>query len=321
MIVSAAKQHAPQGVIWDWVGDTPLTTVAQARPYVGDFFEEATRVLFGGNRHQYNANADYCPDISVAPKRFLEVKSIGKSNSGIVFADRVDRDRQLIREGNTLTYIFWTHSVNVQDYKTLFALRDALAKQAHSVYVIPFNALHSAIKKLPKVQILATETQKRMGYRLPLKLLQSLVSSKVTERPGVKVYGAKTTSIDVMGQINLCYPDLTKEEIAAANQLHFEMCTETHQVGLREADTPKYNGHMVRVVWSKNPSWYRKLCLSETRRRKVPRKKRVHDTNIRRYAVMGALERFMAGRLPTYKYDFAVLDIVKSAAEQTRKEY
>lgn len=49
-------------------------------------------------------------------------------------------------------------------------------------------------------------------------------------------------------------------------------------------------GGCIRVVVSKNPPWYRKLCESYSKNRTKPRKRRKHDTAIKRSHTFRALE-------------------------------
>ena len=47
----------------------------------------------------------------------------------------------------------------------------------------------------------------------------------------------------------------------------------------------------IRSVESRNPSWYRQICEKYPSNRKKPRKKRIHDTKIKRQTVLNILGR------------------------------
>lgn len=321
LTVSAEKTHIEQGKLWEWVGNRDLNSVAQSRPYVGDFYEEAARVLFGAVRHQIDSRKDYCPDLSVGPNRYLESKAVGCSGQGIVFRDRINKDSRLVREGATLTYLFWRHSVKVEAYASLHELRAALADNTHTVLAVPFERLRAATRTLKLLCLLTSERGNRMGYRLPWKLLESLATDHtLLDFPVVKVHGQKLHGVTLYGSnLGRCFPALNAAEQDAAGLLHFELCESYLQVELSPAPSPKYNGHMVREAWNTNPKWYQQLCRKHTKKRSPAkaRNRRHHDTDIRRPSVMRALERLTNGQPPCYVNDFYLLPIIRAAAAVT----
>lgn len=328
---SAPKAAGEQGRLWDWVGDRDLGSVAQKRPHVGDFFEEAARVLFSATRHQIDSTADYCPDVSVAAERFMECKAIGATGQGMVFADRVAKDARLVDGGATLTYLFWRHGVQVEDFTTLHALRTALAQGVRDVLAVPFERLRRAVRGLKLVCLLTTDRGNRMGYRLPKGLIEELAGSRVSvELPRAKVYGCDLRPLTLTtSDPGRCFPDPTMAERAAAGQLLYELSQQRLEVGLSEAPEQRsHRGQMVRMVMNRNPTWYRKLCDKHTcargARAKDPMAKRraslkrrghrKHDTSIKRPQIEAALQRLSDGNPPNHTNDFRVLPIVRAAA-------
>lgn len=319
MRTSAPKVAADQGRLWDWVGDRELVSVAQARPYVGDFFEEAARITLGATRHQIDSTADYCPDLSVGASRFLECKAIGQSGQGIVFASRIERDADLVREGATLTYLFWRHGVKVEEHTTLHGLRAALAQGVRDVLAVPFERLRRAVRGLRLVCLLnAPGKESRMGYRLPKALIEELAGHQSVELPRAKVYNCEMKSLTLTASDpGRCFPLLKDSEREAAGRLLYEMSVQRLEVGLSEAPSPRHRGHMVREVMNQNPSWYRRLCSRYTAKRGPGLKRRghrKHDTDIRRCRIERSLERLSNGKAPRTSNDFRVLPIVRAAA-------
>lgn len=316
---SAAKAAGEQDRLWEWVGDRGLASVAQARPHVGDFFEEAARVLFRGTRHQIDSRADYCPDVAVGAERFLECKAIGATGQGLVFADRIAKDARLVEGGASLTYLFWRHRVMVEEHTTLHALRRALAEGVVDVLAVPFERLRRAVLRLKLVCLLTTERGNRMGYRLPKALIERLAGVRVSvDLPRVKVYGCELRPITLTTtDPGRCFPAPSKAERAAAGQLLYEMSEQRLEVGLVEAPEPKHRNHQVREVFNRNPTWYRKLCDKHTCQRRNPRKRqghRKHDTSLKRHDIEASLQRLMDGNPPNHPNDFRVLPIVRAAA-------
>lgn len=319
MRVSAAKVTGEQGRLWSWVGDRSLSSAAEARPYVGDFFEEAARVTLGATRHQIDGQADYCPDLSVGASRFLECKAIGQSGQGMVFADRLKRDAQLVRDGATLTYLFWRHGVRVEDHATLHGLRAALAMGVRDVLAVPFERLRRAVHGLRLVCLLnAPGRESRMGYRLPKALIEELAGRYTVDLPRTKVYGCDLRPVTLTAcDPGRCFPLLSDSEREAAGQLLYELSVQRLEVGLSEAPSPRHRNHRVREVMNANPKWYQRLCGKFTCSRTSPTKRRGHrhhDTAIKRRCVERSLERMMQGTLKT-TYDFRVLPIVRAAAK------
>lgn len=322
MRTSAPKVAADQGRLWEWVGDRPLLSAAMARPYVGDFFEEAARVTLGATRHQIDGTADYCPDLSVGAGRFLEIKAIGSSGQGMVFVDRIDRDKRLVRDGATLTYLFWRHGVRVEEHPTLHRLRAALAVGVRDVLVVPFERLRRAVHGLRPVCLLnAPGRESRMGYRLPTALIEELAGEYMRhDLPRATVYGCEVKPAPLVGrQIGRCLPLLSAAEREAAGQLLYELSMQRLEVGLSEApERRSHRGQMVREVMNRNPSWYRRLCTRYTAKRSLTSLKRrghrKHDTDIRRRFVEQALQRLMDSAEPTHDYDFRLLPIIRAAA-------
>ena len=321
MRMSAAKVHADQGRLWEWVGDRELSSVAQARPYVGDFYEESARVTLGATRHQIDSRADYCPHLSVGASRFLECKAIGATGQGLVFAARLERDARLVREGASLTYLFWRHSVRVEGFSTLHGLRAALAAGTRQAMAVPFARLRRACQSLRLVCLLnAPGKESRMGYRLPAKLIEDLAGQHGADLPTSTVYGCALKSVPLIASDpGRCFPSPSPAERDAAGQLLYELSMQRLEVGLSEAPDSRHRGHMVRTVFNRNPTWYQKLCNKSTKKRSAATRKRrghrKHDTDIRRCFIERSLERLSNGQSPSHAYDFIVLPVVRAAAK------
>lgn len=82
-------------------------------------------------------------------------------------------------------------------------------------------------------------------------------------------------------------------------------------VVLTPASEPMHEGHQVRTVYMQNSSWYRRLCEEYTAHRNNPRRRRKHDTAIKRSEIVRILNRMIEGKDTKSKYKEALLEIAK----------
>lgn len=80
---------------------------------------------------------------------------------------------------------------------------------------------------------------------------------------------------------------VTDDLLQAAEFMLFELC----QNRLRVLALPPEKQCKIRVVVEQNPPWYQEFCATYTAGRKRPRRRRKHDTLIKRRETMNALER------------------------------
>lgn len=157
MIIGAVKVHEDQQVLWPWVGDREITTAA-VRNYAGEFFEEASRVVFGGRKHITSGQADICPDLSLQvpsgePAHYLEVKSLRRGLQGLVYRDRLAKDRAFVRQyGCRLTYVLWCHEAAAAQCTRLHELRRLLGANTRFVLLIPLaDMVRACIAVRPRI--------------------------------------------------------------------------------------------------------------------------------------------------------------------------
>lgn len=83
-----------------------------------------------------------------------------------------------------------------------------------------------------------------------------------------------------------------------------ELESSSLEVMLSPAPAPQHDGHMVRVAYSKNAHWYRKLC------ERYPRSwKTRSSTVIHRKWIMTCLRRLIDGRGSQSKYANDLIDL------------
>lgn len=89
-------------------------------------------------------------------------------------------------------------------------------------------------------------------------------------------------------------------------------------VHLAPAPHPRRELHCVRIVASRNPTWYRQLCAAHLSQR-VRRNPRP-DTLIRRRETLRALRRMIAGRSDVGIYGPRLLDVARAYFRRHRHE-
>lgn len=308
-IISRRRVVLDQQTIGSWAGDKPLLHASATRHYVGHFFEEATRILTGATPHATDGQADICPDFSHGDKSFLEVKSVS-TTSVYLFKHRIQADRKLVfSTGGRLTYVYWLHHAPAVQAKTLHDLYAMLAGSIDQVLAIPFVRLSRFLRKQPEILLhyRAFDGEKVPAYRLNRRQLLDLGASRLTltRRVG-RVYENEVGPVTISGRgIRYLFKPLTRKETTIAGELLAELSERYLQVSLYPAPEPKHPGHMVRVSENTSPRWYQRLCATYPSTRKGARNftNGAPDTDIRRYLVLGALERLSCG-LCAYEYDF-----------------
>lgn len=315
MRISDPIATLPQPSLFPAYDNRPLHSPASIRYHVGMWCQEATRVLTGAVPHLTDNRADVCPDLSHPGGGFLEVKSLAKGRESILFRHRLERDRELVRStGRPLTYLYWIHRAPVLEARSLFDLRDMLATATSEVLAVPAERIQRAVRGLPTAMLEYKADGERMpAYRLCGGLVRDLAAGPTTLVRSVTVYG-RTVAVMVSGpDLGRAFPPLTASERQAAGDLLSELSEHRLDVQLVPAPRPTYQDHSIRCVFDQNPGWYSRLCEAYGAKRKRPRCRRTHDTDIRRHFVERALERLQAG-ICRYEYDWRLRPVVERAA-------
>ena len=286
---------------------------AHQRVVIGDFFEEATRVLFpGAVRHQTDNRADACPDLSLGTMH-IEVKSVGAHGQLLVWAHRLYRDRHWAARGNG-SLVVWRHNAALPDFATAQQVRAAAASGAFAAYVIDWAAMERWCLARQPVLIDYRPGQSLPAWRISAGALRALAGGAIRAAlPPVEVYGHAVQDIEVRGAV---MPSLlTPAERAAAAYMRDELFACRLDVVLAPAPRALHCGHMVRQVQGHNPAWYQALAadLPPAKRRRA-RRRRYHDSSVRRRWVLACLDRLASGRV-TGRLVRDVLPHVRSYAE------
>lgn len=155
--VSAPRQPGAQVPIWDWVGDVQFHSMAQTRNATGEFCEEATLKLLGGERLSTQGTVDICPDIKLGERCYLEVKSVAAKRCALVYEHILDRTIRFVRRNRVkVFYCFWIHGIAAAQIPSLFELRRQMAASMQRLIIVPFAEVVEATKRLPP---------RRMNYR------------------------------------------------------------------------------------------------------------------------------------------------------------
>lgn len=137
--------------------------IASSRNFCGDFFEEATAVLFGGKRIRTDGTKEVCPDIFLGDGRYLEAKSVGCSGAFLVYESRLAKDEAFIAaHGAELSYVLWRHRYKLVEGTTLADLRDGCARTTVEAMIIPLAVLAPILHAAPIIVL--NKAQKRRGY-------------------------------------------------------------------------------------------------------------------------------------------------------------
>lgn len=303
--ISAIKPHDEQT---SWCADVhAIESPAATRNLVGNFYQEAVRILTGAQEHQIDSRVDICPDLSTAPRHFLEVKSVGRGRQALIYQKRLDNDRRLVRSGARLTYVFVIHNVEATSFVQREQLYAALGTGIECILVIPFERIRRACAKLtPRVMNYRAArsgshlgAEEMPGYRLSWSSLQAMAHGRCTiERRIGLVHGVEIPSVPLQGALEHAWPALSQGQRDMAGRLLGELSLSPLRITTAPAPRPTHAGHKVRVVESRNPTWYSRLCASVPNTRKVTRR-RGQDTGIKRDRVERSLARLMDGRCVT----------------------
>lgn len=201
--VSVARDSS-QRLLWPGVDrpprDQPVPTMASTRNICGDFFEEASRVLFHAKRHRTDGRCDVCPDLSLIerPLSFIEAKSVGCTRAGIIYEHRLRKDREFVDAiGAQLTYVFWMHRSRVGGCDTRGAIHCSLARTAWAVVALSLAQIEDLCRFRParKMNYRAvhrnrprSEWTPAMGFRIPLRELIGAAGECVGDVGPLPVY-------------------------------------------------------------------------------------------------------------------------------------
>lgn len=158
-----------------------LTSLAQRRVYVGEFFEEATEKLLHAERLMTSTKADICPDLHRG-NVFFEVKSVGASNELVIRKDYHERELEFCKN-HRLYYVLWSHFCAVGRCLNKTTLRQELAKELRDVVIVPAAVIHKVCQGRPTFQWSRYKESdvKDVGYRMKLKeIIQELGSVQET---------------------------------------------------------------------------------------------------------------------------------------------
>lgn len=146
--IAEAQQAKDQDQLslWGWVGDRRITRHAAIRYYVGDFFEEATRVALNAQRLK-TTSGRVCPDLKLASGAYVECKSIGKSSDCIVFDHRMESYEKMIAEGKRLFYIFWRHTASLKGVAFVSEVNERLALAVSDAVIVSAQEIHALMRK------------------------------------------------------------------------------------------------------------------------------------------------------------------------------
>ena len=126
--------------------DIMLSGHGSIRYAIGEFYEDLTAKVFGGVRHVCDSRADYCPDVSIGGRLYLECKSAGRSGKVLVYAGRIDKDWDFAMK-HQLFYVIWCHDVQrAADYKSVEDLYCALLLHTLWCAVVPFDEMFRLCK-------------------------------------------------------------------------------------------------------------------------------------------------------------------------------
>lgn len=194
-----------QDVLGSWANEVEIVSYEMARPYIGDFFEEASVQFFGGWRVKTQANK-LCPDVKLESGAYLEVKSVGVGQHSVIYEFRTRNYKRMLQTGERLLYAFWFHHwrFNQRRCMMLSALRKELAEKVERVLLVPARQVHKQLKTAPRR--FTNYTRQNLALRWKLKPARTLgrrhfskwCSGLLAARQTAEVYGVKTCEVAVM---------------------------------------------------------------------------------------------------------------------------
>jgi hypothetical protein len=208
LTIAAPRQPVAQLPIWDWVGDVQFYSMAQTRNATGEFCEEATRHLLGGERLSTQGTVDICPDIRLDEHRYLEVKSVGDRRCALLYEHILDRTIRFVRRNRVkVFYVFWIHTVPAAKCPSLFDLRRAMAASIDRVIIVPFTQVHEAIKGITprkmnyRVREHSGEQIAMLGWSIPVKQLKAWSVGQPRMAFDTEVFGYSMGGYPVYGDV------------------------------------------------------------------------------------------------------------------------
>jgi hypothetical protein len=209
LTIAAPRQPGAQIPIWDWVGNTQFYSMAQTRNATGEFCEEATAKLLGGKRLSTQGTVDICPDIELEKdRRYLEVKSVGAGRCALLYEHILDRTVRFVRRNKvSVSYVFWIHTVAAATLPSLFDLRREMASHIDRVIIVPFTAVHDAIKDITprKMNYRAREHNGQsipmLGWAIPVKQLRTWGQGQPRMAFDTEVFGYPMGGYPVYGDV------------------------------------------------------------------------------------------------------------------------
>lgn len=287
MRISAPKHEVDQQAFFT---DThTLSGKAHARTVIGNYFDALTAKLVQGKQHLTDARAQLCPDVT-AGMLMIEVKSC--RNSGIIWEAQLCKYERAAALGYTVYFLFWLHQVDLEGLSTAEELRAALGKHHLHVLAIPLERVRAYCTPQRRVLIRYRGARGRVAeksghaWRPSAAVLRRLAGRRESvNRDGVTIHGHG---------LGLLWP-MTERECAAASDMAQELDACRLVVVSAPAPEGGDRGRKIRQAVNRNPAWYRKLCLTCTKQRKIARHKKHGDTDIRRPYVENALERLSQG--------------------------
>jgi len=184
------------------------------RHFAGDFYELATVALVGGQRLRTNSQYATCPDIQWRDEICFECKSVGNTNSAILYEIRVQRDIEFVQRGYQLYYWFWHHRHQVAQSQLISELNRGLAENIREVVVIPFDAMARWLRGRPVKVMNTGQVSSRgkkvgwgsrgygMGWGVPVSAMKELTTTKWSVR-GLKAEGEKFPDFSLFGDSNM----------------------------------------------------------------------------------------------------------------------
>lgn len=156
----------------------PNLTPGLSRFIVGEFYEEVSAAVCGGDRLRTNSAADICPDV-VCGGTYIESKAVGRSGALTLYAARVQRMQQFVDGGNSLVLFLWRHQCKVTKANKPTELCQCLAKATTELAVVTLADVLNAVKDKPPRVVCTDKTRgsngegvagsglQHLGWRVP----------------------------------------------------------------------------------------------------------------------------------------------------------
>lgn len=162
--------------------------------------EQAAAERFGWVRLHNDNRCDVCPDL-IDPRsggrRFIECKSVGRSNQAIVYRSRMEADLEwTAQKGLELYYCIFCHAADAQGCQFKSDLHRALAATMYQALIFPLGAFWDELKHRPAKKLNSAKNishghgspEYRDGWNLKIKRLMEICTERAEVPPGT-VYG------------------------------------------------------------------------------------------------------------------------------------